>query len=278
MKIGAIIQARSSSTRLPKKVLKTLPCNSDVTVLQNVIRRVKKTHLIDTVIVATTDALIDRVIVDIAEKEQVKCFCGSEDDVLARYYYAAQKFELDVIVRITSDCPCIDWNIIDRIIKEITEKRNDFSHTSQSYPRGVGDIEVMTYKTLKTAYENASEKHEREHVTPYIYKSHSKKFKITQLDAETEFFHPEIRVTLDTQEDYILLCAIFDYLYANDNFFTTKDIINLLENRPWMSLINSKIAQKKFTDLNGEIEQALNVLELQDLKKAKDYLAAQWNS
>ena len=106
--IGAIIQARTSSTRLPGKVLLELPYGSGITVLQQVIRRLKQSKKIDTIVVATTEDKADDAIVDIASRESVSSFRGSKENVLERYYLAAKSFGLETIVRITSDCPCID--------------------------------------------------------------------------------------------------------------------------------------------------------------------------
>ena len=107
MKIGAIIQARTSSTRFPKKVLKPLPYGGNVCVLQQDIRRVKRSKLLDEVIIATTINSEDDEIVEVAIKENTPYFRGSLDNVLERYYKAANEFNLDVVVRITSDCPCV---------------------------------------------------------------------------------------------------------------------------------------------------------------------------
>lgn len=113
MKIGVIIQARMGSTRLPGKIMKKL---QNKTVLEHVIERVRQSKLIDEVIIATTTKEKD----DVIEKESLRCgvkmFRGSEDDVLSRYYYAAKENDLDVVVRITSDCPLIDPIIINKMI------------------------------------------------------------------------------------------------------------------------------------------------------------------
>ena len=113
MKIGAIIQARMGSTRLPEKVMKNL---QGKTVLEHVIERVTQSKLIDEIIIATTTHERDAVIESEALRCGVKAFRGSEDDVLSRYYYAAKENNLDVVVRITSDCPLIDPIVLDEII------------------------------------------------------------------------------------------------------------------------------------------------------------------
>ena len=274
MKIGAVIQARSSSTRLPKKVLKFLPYNSDITVLQQVIRRVKKSNVLDEIIVATTTDKEDEEIVKIAEKEGVRWFKGSKEDVLSRYYFSAKESKLDIVVRITSDCPCIDWNIVDRtVIKHIKEEADYTSNTiKRTFPHGL-DVEVVSFGALEKAFCESKEKFEREHVCPYIYRTAKEKFKISSLEAPPELTAPDIRITLDTEEDYALLCAVFDYLYPQNKYFQAIDITNLFKEKPWLKLINKKILQKKtFGSLEEELEEAKKLLELQELKRVKEII------
>ena len=179
MKIGAIIQARTSSSRLPRKVLKPLPFDGGICVLQQVIRRVSKSQLIDEVIVATSNHEEDQEIVDVAKKENINYYCGSLSNVLQRYYNAAKQNYLDVIVRITSDCPCMDSNIIDKIVQNHLDLGADYTSNSltESFPRGI-DVEVINFDVLERAYHEASHGYEKEHVTPFIYKSHPNEFKI----------------------------------------------------------------------------------------------------
>lgn len=243
MKSGAIIQARMSSTRLPGKVLKFLPFDSDITVLGQVIRRTKKSNLLDEIIVATTTEPEDDDIVKIAEKEKVKWFRGSQHNVLARYYLAARDSKLDVILRITSDCPCIEWNIMDKVIGKLLKNNLDYVG-SEGYPRGCGDLEGFTFSALETAHREAGKEFEREHVCPYIYKTMPQKFKIGTIKAGDELYAPDIRVTLDTLEDYTVLCAVFDFLYYKKTFFQPKDIIELFQEKPWLRFINHKVVQK----------------------------------
>ena len=279
MKISAIIQARTTSTRLPKKILKPLPYDSDITVLQQVIRRTKKSNLIDEIIIATTKDKEDDEIIKVSEKENVKWFRGSKENVLERYYLSAKETKADIIVRITSDCPCIDWNIIDKTIaKHIKEKADYTSNTiKRTFPHGL-DVEVISFNALEKAYYNATKDFEKEHVCPYIHTTNKEKFKISSLEAPPELFNPDIRITLDTEEDYALLCAVFDYLYYENEFFNAYDIVNLFKRKPWLKTINKKVRQKKiFNSLEEEIEEAKTILELQDLKNAKKLLE-KWKS
>ena len=244
MKIGAIIQARSSSSRLPKKVLKPLPFGSDICVLQQVIRRVLKSELLDEVIVATSTNEEDLDIVDVAKKENVPYYCGSLDNVLERYYNAAVLNDLDVIVRITSDCPCMDSDVIDKIIQNHFDLNADYTSNSlkESFPRGI-DVEVINFNVLKRAYFEASENYEKEHVTPFIYKSRPDEFKINLYVQNDD--NSDIRITLDTPQDYTLLCCVYDNLYDDDNYFSLNDVLELFDKKPWMKSINKEIIQKK---------------------------------
>ena len=275
MKIAAIIQARTSSSRLPGKVLKKLPYDSDISVLEQVIRRIKESKFINEIIIATTQDIDDNQIVEIAEKENVKYFRGSLNNVLERYYKAAKENCVDIVVRITSDCPCIDFEIIDLLISEHLKNQNDYTSNTlkRTFFHGA-DAEVFNFKVLETAFINTENDFEREHVTPYIYKSNPDKFKIQSVESKSEPDISDIRLTLDTTEDYALLCTVFDYLYENNNFFLSKEILNLFKTKPWLKLINKKIIQKKiFNSLKEEIEEAINILDLQDLKRVKNLLA-----
>ena len=272
MKIGAIIQARTSSSRLPRKVLKPLPFDSDICVLQQVIRRVSKSKLIDEVIVATSTNEEDREIVEVAKKENIKYYCGSLDNVLERYYTAASQNDLDVVVRITSDCPCTDSVVIDDIIQNHLDLNADYTSNSleESFPRGI-DVEVINFDVLKKAFDEASQEYEKEHVTPFIYKSHPDEFNINVVVSEVDY--SEMRITLDTPQDYALLCCVYDNLYDENNFFTLTDIIDLFDRKPWIKVINEDIIQKKVcSTLSEELEEAIHLCDVQDLNKAKDFI------
>lgn len=272
MKIGAIIQARTSSSRLPRKVLKPLPFDSDVCVLQQVIRRVSKSKLIDEVIVATSNHKEDEEIVDVAKKENKQYYCGSLSNVLERYYNAANQNNLEVIVRITSDCPCMDSNVIDAIVQNHLDVGADYTSNSlkESFPRGI-DVEVINFDVLKRAYFEASYDYEKEHVTPFIYKSHPDEFKINEYVGNED--NSNIRITLDTLQDYALLCCVYDNLYEENNFFTLDDILELFDKKPWIKSINEDIIQKKVcTTLSEELEEAIHLCDVQDLNKAKEFI------
>lgn len=242
MKIGAIIQARMGSTRLPGKVMKEI---KGKTVLSHVIERVRKSRLIDEIIIATTIHPIDNVIVTEAEWCGASVFRGSEDDVLSRYYYATEENQIDVVVRITSDCPLIDPYVIDDSISSYLNNDYDIVTNAsadlslRTFPRGL-DVEVFSYDTLRDAFINAKEKYQREHVTPYIYENSTKTFyNINHID------YSEYRLTLDTEEDFQLISKIYDCLYNKGNNFYLDEIVELFNQEPNLYLINAHVEQKK---------------------------------
>lgn len=278
MNIVSIIQARTTSSRLPNKVLLSLPYGSNKTVLEQVIERVKKSKLINKVVVATTTNETDDQIEKLCQNFNIVCSRGSENNVLSRYYQAARENNAELVVRITSDCPCIDAGVIDELIEKHLKEKNDYTSNSliRSYPHGL-DCEVFSFRLLEEAFNNATEKFEKEHVTPYIYKTNKGKFKIGYLVLKDSKEYEKIRITLDTEEDYTLLCSVYDYLYKENRSFKCSDIIKLFERKPWLYNINSSIEQKKTcSNLEEEIEEALRLLNKQDLNRAEKYLKEEY--
>lgn len=245
MKIGAIVQARYSSTRLPGKILKELPCGSGITVLGQIIRRLKRSKKINEIIVATSlEKNADRI-VSVAKTEGAGCFRGSRENVLSRYYLSARRNNLDVIVRICSDCPCIDPGVVDSVIEKHIKENADYTSNTleRTYPRGL-DTEVFNFDILERTYKVAKKDYEKEHVTPYIY-TNSSLFRICKVKAPKRFFWPNLRITLDTKEDYELILAIFNCLYRRNKYFGISEIISLFKKKPSLRLINKKVIQKK---------------------------------
>ena len=267
---GIIIQARMDSTRLSGKILLKLPSGSNTLVIEHIIKRCKEVAGINNIILATTTQRSDDILEDIAISEGVKIFRGNKENVLERFYYAAKKNKLDIIVRLTADNPCIDPLLVNSTLKRHVEGIWDYTVT-EGYPLGLG-IEVFNFNTLEEAYKNAEKDYEKEHVTPYIYKN-PRIFKINKVKAPKDLYAPDIRITLDTEEDYTLLCAIFDCLYHKNEYFNAYDIVNLFKEKPWLKMINKKVIQKKtFDTLKEELKEAVKILDLQDLKRASKIL------
>ena len=166
MKVVAIIQARIESTRLPGKVLKTINGQALVSLL---LSRLSKSKKIDQIIVATPKNSNNKKLVNCIKKEGYFVYEGSENNVLNRYYEAAQKVNADIIVRITGDCPLVDADLVDECITKFHLSGVDYLSNlePQSFPDGL-DIEVFSFQTLEDANNLAKSNFEKEHVTPYI--------------------------------------------------------------------------------------------------------------
>jgi spore coat polysaccharide biosynthesis protein SpsF len=238
MKIVAIIQARMGSSRLPQKVLKDL---GGATVLDRVLNRLARSRLIQESWVATTVGPADDAIVEHCERIGRKVFRGSEQDVLDRYYRAAQHADADVVVRITSDCPVIDPEVTDATIRAFLDQHADYASNTRvrTYPRGL-DTEVMTMRALERAWRESSKPYQREHVTPYIYENPDK-FKLHGVENDAD--HSQHRWTVDTPEDLDLLRAIYARFNGRDDF-GWHDVLELVESDPSLADINRHIAQK----------------------------------
>jgi len=238
LKVVAIIQARMGSTRLPGKVLKDL---EGATVLSRVVSRLRSAQLIDEVFVATTDRAADGAIVDECKKISVAVCRGDQDDVLDRYYRAAQLSKAAVVARLTSDCPLIDPGITDKTIAAFQEKQPDYASNvmMRTYPRGL-DTEVMSFDALARAWQSARRPHEREHVTPYIYE-HPAEFKLLSVTGEID--HSGHRWTVDTPEDLEFAQAVYARLKENPAF-SWRDVLALLDREPKLAELNRSVAQK----------------------------------
>lgn len=243
MKVVCIIQARLGSTRLPGKVLKKI-CNK--TVLEHDINRLKLVNNINEIVIATTTEEQDQKIVDEAKRLDVKYFRGSENDVLSRYYFAAKENNADIVIRVTSDCPCLDYGILEDMINLYLDGICNIDYMSntivRTYPRGY-DIEIFSFNALERAFKNADKDYEREHVTPYLYNL-SNNFKIFSYEGLKNYSN--YRVTLDTKEDFEVIKFIYDNLFEKKRYFLLDDVIEFLEKNPEIVEINKEIEQKGF--------------------------------
>ncbi len=226
------------SIRLPGKVLKDLAGD---TVLARVVNRTRRAKLVQQVVVATSELPADDAIAQECMRLSVACFRGDEADVLDRYYRAAQQFSAEGIVRITSDCPLIDPELIDATVRALLERRADYSTNALvvSYPRGL-DVEVFTFEALARAEDCAKEAYQRAHVTPYFYENPGL-FGIASLTADADY--SELRWTLDTTEDLEALREIYGRLGGRD--LGWREVLDLVKNAPELARINSSVRQKE---------------------------------
>jgi spore coat polysaccharide biosynthesis protein SpsF len=238
LKTVAIIQARMGSTRLPGKVLMDI-CGE--TMLARVVGRLRAAKLINEVLVATTDRAADDAIVSECRKYSVPVSRGDQDDVLDRYFRAAQLSKAEVIVRITSDCPLIDPEITDKTVAAFLELHPDYaSNTLQrTYPRGL-DTEVISLAALGRAWQVAHKPYEREHVTPYIIE-HPGEFKHLSVTGEEDL--SGYRWTVDAPEDLTLAQEVYRRLNANGTF-SWRAVLDLLKREPELLELNRSVQHK----------------------------------
>ena len=240
MKVVAIIQARTGSTRLPSKVLLDL---ADEPMLARVVDRTRRAQTLDEVVVATTVQPADEAIVRSCAERGWPCFRGSEEDVLDRYYHAAVTHQADVVVRITSDCPLIEPEIVDRVVQEFLELQPEVDYACnvlprRTFPQGL-DTEVMRFGVLEQAWREDLNPAWREHVTSYIQRNPDL-FRIHGVINEVDYSH--MRWTVDTPEDLAFVRYIYDH-FGHDRF-SWREVLTVLEEHPEWSEINRHVQQK----------------------------------
>jgi spore coat polysaccharide biosynthesis protein SpsF len=237
VKTVAIIQARTGSTRLPGKVLLPLLGRP---LLVHVVERVARASRIDETVVATTTLAGDDGIFELGRREGWLIVRGSEMDLLDRYLQAARERAADRVVRITSDCPLIDPDLIDEVVGALDEGIDYASNSLEprTFPRGL-DVEAMRRETLEEAGLADHDPSSREHATPYIYR-HPERFRLRRLAAQSDL--SAHRWTVDTPADYELVRRIYDALGRND--FGWLEALAVVEAHPDWAESNRHIAQK----------------------------------
>lgn len=230
-----------TSNRLPGKVL--LPLAGEPALLR-LVERIKPSRYVDEVVVATTINKTDDPIIELCQKNNVKYFRGSEEDVLMRVLDAAKSVSADFIIEITGDCPLLDFRHINNLCQEYEKEECDYiaNNTIRSYPDGF-DVQLFPLDVLERVDKLTNDPIDRVHVSYYIY-THPEIFKCRNIKAEGKMNWPELGVTLDEKEDYLLINRIFEELIDQNNFFSAEDVVDLLRsNMDWVS-INSHIKRK----------------------------------
>ncbi len=247
-KVVAIIQARMSSSRLPGKVLKEAGGRP---LLERMVERVRKAKLVTETLIATTVDPSDDELAEFCEKRKIAYFRGNLMDVLDRYYQAALNTQAEVIVRLTGDCPLIDADLIDKTIEALFKNQADFACNrlppplKRTYPIGL-DVEVCTFAALEKAWNDAKDKHEREHVMPYLYEE-TGRFKVVKIDHTEDL--GSLRWTVDTPQDLEFVRAVYKGL-NNRNDFSWLDVLKLVREQPELAAINAGVQHKSMFDVD----------------------------
>lgn len=228
-----------TSSRLPGKIFKEV---NEKPLLQYHTDRLKQTGF--EVVIATTVNPTDDCVCDFAQAQGLSFHRGDEQNVLSRFYEAAVKFNLDMIVRVTSDCPLIDPHLIRNSVEKYLKLNNPNLYMSngieRSFARGF-DFEIFSFQLLENAYKNATEAADLEHVTPYIWKNKSGKVEIVAVKQDLN--NSDLRITVDTVEDFDLIKQLIEKYNADK--LSYNEIEAVLRNHPDLIAINAHIEQKK---------------------------------
>lgn len=224
-KTVAIIQARIRSKRLPRKIMRELGHNP---LIKFLLSRLKFSNYINEIIVATGSDSSNDELVEFLTTEGIKYFRGDDDDVLSRYYNAAKAYSADVIIRVTGDCPFVDWSLIDSGVQKFNEFNLDYISNIDppTYPDGL-DFEIFTFSLLERAHLNADSKYDREHVTPYMRNIVGLKKSVILSEVD----YSSIRITVDEVADLVVAENLVEFFYPRINF-TLNEIVNLSKSRP----------------------------------------------
>ncbi len=253
-KIVAVIQARMGSTRLAGKVMKEI---MNKPMIQHIYNRLNEVKTVDEVVIATTLDTRDKVIVEFAKKNGIKCYAGSEKDLVDRMYQTADRFEATAIIRVTADCPLVDPVIVESVASTLLDYDYDYVSTwtpqSRSYPHGL-DVDGYSMKCLKRLWHEVKDPLLREWI-PFNIHEHPHEFHVKVLPNDEDL--SGLRLTVDYEEDLILIHKIYDSLYREDRIFCMDEIIEFLKMNPELAKINEKYKDKKGIEgyIKGKDEQ-----------------------
>lgn len=230
------------SSRLPGKVL--LPLVGKPLLLR-MYERVESSKCAGEIVIAITEDQSDNELAMLCQKNKLNLFRGSSVDLLDRHYKTAKKYNAEAVVKIPSDCPLIDSDIIDKVILYYINNSDKFDFVSNlhppSYPDG-NDVEIMNFEALERTWTNAKKDFEREHTTPYIWEN-TDKFRIGNVLWETGFdYSMTHRFTIDYKEDYEFIKRVYEELYHKNPRFGLNDILFLLQDKPEIKKINEMYA------------------------------------
>jgi spore coat polysaccharide biosynthesis protein SpsF len=269
MKIGAIIQARYDSTRLPGKVLMNLPFGEKNTVLDQIINRLKKVNLINEIIIATSEEDNDNIIKDFTKDKGIVCVRGHKNNVLARFVKAIDERNLDIVIRVTGDNPIVLIDILETAIKKHLENKADYTR-NLNLPYGTS-FEIINAVSLKRVYrENNLTTADKEHVTIYI-KNNRENFNILELEHKVDY--TSFRFTIDYPTDYAAINLLFQYLSDIKYEYNLKSLLDFISENEWIQNINKSNHQKReYKDFNDELSEGIKILNNLELKRVVSFL------
>ncbi len=272
MKIGAIIQARYGSSRLPGKVLMPLPFPDGKPLLKHIVDRLKSSKYINYIGIASSLRNENHAIEQFALKEQIDCYRGSEDNVLSRFLEITKKERLDYVIRLTGDNPLVALNELDDAIKLHIENQNEYTKSS-GLPLGL-NYEIVNAKSLLSLENEVLCNDDYEHVTTYFLKSSQIKKKIVHYELSSL---GNMRCTIDYPSDFAMMSILMNYINLQ-----SSDVISELKkvnlNSPWIFEINKNNFQKKqYQNIMDEFEDLKKVLKEYEFNYALSFLSAHFS-
>lgn len=238
-RIGVIIACRMKSTRLKHKA--TLPI-AGLSSIERCINNAKKIKSADEIILATSTLPEDQVLKKYALKNKIKFFAGDPEDVMLRYLGVAEKYNLDVIIRITGDCPVVSYEMAEYLLKKHFERGNDYTGPKE-YATGQNS-EIYNVNTLKKVVAYLGDARHSEYMTWYML-TNKDIFKVDMVELPKDWIR-NYRLTLDVQEDLNMFNSLFDKLRDKDP--SIKNIFATIDKNPWIHEINDAIVLKYKTD------------------------------
>jgi len=274
-KVVIFIQARMSSTRLPGKVMKKVLGKE---LLLHMVNRVKRAKTVDEIVVITSTNNRDNQIVDLCVQNNIKYYRGKEENLLDRHYQAAKIYNADFVVKIPSDCPLTDPNIIDQVISFWLENQDKYDYVSNyhppTFPDGL-DVEGCPFSVLEIAWREAKKPYEREHTMPFIW-DNPQRFRVGNITNPLGNMFLTHRWTIDYQEDFLFLKRVFEE-FENKPNFQMEDILTLLKEKPEIAKINQKyLGVNWYKNVEGKLKTVPSYLYRKDkplkLKKSLELL------
>lgn len=267
-RVVAIIQGRMSSSRLPGKILADI---AGQPMLARVFMRSARAATVVTTVFATTTDASDDPVEEYCSFSGIPCRRGSLYDVLDRYYQAASAEKADVVVRITADCPVIDPDLIDDVVRTLLDNEYDFVTNRlpppwhRTFPIGL-DVEACTFKVLAKAWKEAQEPQHREHAMPYFYEgvelntinrtlqtgTSPRGYHVALLHHPTDF--GDYRWTVDTPQDLEFIRQVYSRFDGRDDF-SWREILDLVHDEPGLMKINAGVQHRTLKDID---RRALN--------------------
>lgn len=251
MKVGVFIPVRLDSNRLPRKAMLDIMGKPAI---QHLCERLKLSQRADAIVICTSDEPSDEALVDVARAAGVSIFRGSKEDLMQRFLLAAREHNLDLIVNVDGDDLLVDPEQVDSMAEALERTGADFIRFD-GLPFGGVPVGVRVDALARACELKA----ETDTATGWgRYFSDTNLFRTENIRIEDqELNHPDIRMTLDYEEDYKFFKAVFEELYRPGQPVRLREAVRLIVSRPDIKAINSGLEEKYWAHFNAAKAPAL---------------------